>query len=184
LYYSYLKCMLFKFVVNDKNLVFFRASLKISSFKNKKSFFVVSCCDFQNFFFTFPLFFFNKRISKNVSIFFSPFSNLNFQTFFKKFNFIFFSKPFFFYKVTIQGLGFNFKVSRNNSKFFKIFAGYSHSLFIYLPQDVFMVENCTQSFFIFGLDKQKLGHTVRQILFLKKFSPFKKKGLFFYRLVI
>ncbi|MGX7583001.1 hypothetical protein [Candidatus Vidania fulgoroideorum] len=92
-------------------------------------------------------------------------------------NFLIGNKLGFYNTFEIIGTGFFVKIINNIS--LEINLGYSKNIFLNIPKDLNIKKINSQKFEICSLNKQILGDFCSKIKRIKKFSPYKKKGIFF-----
>jgi len=79
-------------------------------------------------------------------------------------------------ELEIKGVGFKAQLLSDNVILFSL--GYSHSIKFYANEDLNIEVNKGVAIVITGNNKQILGQTVAEITRLRKFDPYKSKGIY------
>ena len=82
------------------------------------------------------------------------------------------------YSQTIEIIGVGFKVVQESPKELRFSLGYSHDIVFELPEGITFVIEKPTVLVIKGIDKQKVGQIVGEIIRLRRRDPYKGKGLY------
>lgn len=118
------------------------------------------------------LLFFSKNITKKTRFFFEQFAFIIKKQ-------VFFSEEIFLFKVFIRGIGFKFEIFKH---FLKLFIGYSHPIFFFIPKNISCKVIDSQNLLLIGSNKQLLGQIASRMRFFMKPDVYKQKGLSFFNL--